>query len=250
MTSMSLYKLVVFTGPKGSGKSSLIKALFPELSVRFDEPAYYRDYLASGGLAVREVASRAEALELVLTALARWRISVGVLVVDASKPIEGAVDPRFLMIIDRAERRCVVASKVDASETYVSEVRKLAQERGLELFAASPKTGAGIEDLKSWIITGQRREVPEAALAQARVAPPPLLVDLIPVPVRVTHMYQKAPDRSMLTDEEREVLELCDGVRGIWEIAAMTGRSYGEVKKIVDSLVVKGFIATFKTKMA
>jgi len=237
---MSLYKLIVFTGSKGSGKSSLIKALFPELDVRFDEPPYYRDYMLAGGLAVREIAGRKDTLEIITTVASRWNISVGLLVADSLRPIESIAEPLFLAVIGGAERKTLVANKIDEPQSRVQDLEKLASERGLEFFAVSSRTGEGVEDLKTWILTGERRVKPKPL--QPTILRPPYPVDLIPVVAR------KIPDKSRLTQEELEIFELCDGKRSMSEIALRTGRSYGDVKKIIDLLMAKGFIDTLKSK--
>ncbi|ABL78599.1 GTPase domain-containing protein [Thermofilum pendens] len=240
---MSLYKLVVFAGAKGSGKSSLIKALFPELDVRFDEPSYYRDYPLSGGVVVREVAGRHESLDVVSTIAGRWRISVGVLVADASQPFQRALEPKALVVVENAERKCLVAAKADSPYgDTVARLKGFAGERGFEFFAASVKDPGSIEELRLWVLEGRRPEVRKPE--QPRAVAPPVPVDLVPVPA------PKAPGKGALSEEELAVFELCDGKRGLAEIARITGKSYGEVKRIADSLMTKGFIAGFKTRVA
>jgi len=100
----------------------------------------------------------------------------------------------------------------------------------------------GIEELKKWITTGEKIGKTMPKPVPPPVPKPPLPIDLVPV------VAKKTPDKSRLTQEELEVLELCDGKRSISEIAFKTGKSYGDVKKIIDSLMVKGFIETLKTK--
>lgn len=240
---MSLYKLIVFTGPKGAGKSSLIKSLFPELDVRFEEPSYYRDYMLTGGLAVREVAGRRDAIEVIMAAIAKWNINVGLLVVDSSRPLEGVAEPRFLAVIERAEKKALVANKVDEQGSQVAELEKFALEKGLEFFGVSTKTGLGIEELKKWIITGEKIVKTMPKPVPPPVPKPPLPIDLVPV------VAKKTPDKSRLTQEELEVLELCDGKRSISEIAMKTGKSYGEIKKMIDKLMSLGFLETLKPKI-
>ncbi|MCI4409255.1 MAG: DUF742 domain-containing protein, partial [Thermofilum sp.] len=60
---------------------------------------------------------------------------------------------------------------------------------------------------------------------------------------------KKTPDKSRLTQEELEVLELCDGKRSVGEIAMKTGKSYGEIKKIIDKLLSLGYLETLKPKI-
>jgi hypothetical protein len=178
-----------------------------------------------------------------MSAIAKWNINVGLLVVDSSRPLEGVAEPRFLAVIERAEKKALVANKVDEQGSQVAELGKFALEKGLEFFGVSTKTGVGIEELKKWITTGEKIVKTMPTPVPPPVPKPPLPIDLVPV------VAKKTPDKSRLTQEELEVLELCDGKRSISEIAMKTGKSYGEIKKIVDKLMYLGYLETFKPKI-
>ena len=68
-------EFIVFVGPKGSGKSSLMKALVPNLNVNFEEARYYRDYKVDDNLYFREVGGKMDAIDIVRLTLSLIHIS-------------------------------------------------------------------------------------------------------------------------------------------------------------------------------
>lgn len=229
-------------GPKGSGKSTLIKALFPELPVRFTEPPIYRVYEAGREVKVVEVPGRADAVRLLLAA-PPWKISVGLLLVDGSQ--QPKADPNLLPLVLAAPQKALVLAKLDlASLENVERARAEAHRLDLDFFAVSAATGQGIPELLEWIMTGARPKPSEAPPPKAEERVPALpVVDVVPVPT------PKPPARATLTPEEEVVLKACDGRRSITEIARELGVSPATVKSVVDKLFSKGFIKELKPKV-
>jgi len=235
-------KVLLVTGPKGSGKSTLIKALFPELPVRFTEPPIYRIYEASQAMRVVEVPGRADAVRLLLAA-PPWKVSVGLLLVDGSQQPRADLD--LLPLVLAAPQRALVLTKLDlASSESVKLARAEAQKIDLDFFAVSAVTGQGIPELLGWITTGAKPKPPEAPQpkVEEKIAPM-FLADVIPVP------SPRPPARATLSPEEEAVLKACDGRKSITEIARELGVSPAAVKGAVDKLFSKGFIKELKPKV-
>jgi len=244
-------KVLLVAGPKGSGKSTLIKALFPELPVRFTEPAIYRVYEAGQGVKVVEVPGRADVVRLLLAA-PPWKVSVGLLLADGSQ--QPRADPELLPLVLAAPQRALVLTKLDlASPEAIERARAEAQKVDLDFFTVSATTGQGVPELLQWIMTGARPKPLEAPQPEAEerkaLQPkveerraPVLLADVVPVP-------SPRPPRAALSPEEEVVLKACDGRKSIAEIAMELGTSPAAVKGVVDKLFSKGFIKELKPKV-
>uniref|UniRef100_A0A7C4BA53 Uncharacterized protein n=1 Tax=Thermofilum pendens TaxID=2269 RepID=A0A7C4BA53_THEPE len=231
-------KVLVVAGPKGSGKSTLIKALFPELPVRFTEPPIYRVYEAGQGVRVVEVPGRADTVRLLLAA-PPWKISVGLLLVDSSQ--QPKADPGLLPLVLAAPQKALVLTKLDlASPESIELARAEAQRLDLDFFAVSATTGQGVPQLLEWITTGAKPKLPPLREERRAPAPP---VDVVPVP------SPRPPARATLSPEEEAVLKACDGRKSITEIARELGASPAAVKSVVDKLFSKGFIKELKPKV-
>jgi energy-coupling factor transporter ATP-binding protein EcfA2 len=234
-------KVLLVAGPKGSGKSTLIKALFPELPVRFTEPPIYRVYEASQGVKVVEVPGRADVARLLLAA-PPWKVSVGLLLADGSQ--QPRADPELLPLVLAAPQKALVLTKLDlASPEAIERARAEAQKVDLDFFTVSATTGQGVPELLQWIMTGARPKPPEAPQPKVEERRAPvLLVDVVPVP-------SPRPPRAALSPEEEVVLKACDGRKSIAEIAMELGTSPAAVKGVVDKLFSKGFIKELKPKV-
>ena len=234
-------KVLLVAGPKGSGKSTLIKALFPELPVRFTEPPIYRVYEAGQGVKVVEVPGRADVARLLLAA-PPWKVSVGLLLADGSQ--QPRADPELLPLVLAAPQRALVLTKFDlASPETIERARAEAQKVDLSFFAVSATTGQGVPELLQWIMTGARPKPPEAPQPKVEERRAPvLLADVVPVP-------SPRPPRAALSPEEEVVLKACDGRKSIAEIAMELGTSPAAVKGVVDKLFSKGFIKELKPKV-
>lgn len=234
-------KVLLVAGPKGSGKSTLIKALFPELPVRFTEPPIYRVYEAGQGVKVVEVPGRADVVRLLLAA-PPWKVSVGLLLADGSQ--QPRADPELLPLVLAAPQKALVLTKLDlASPEAIERARAEAQKVDLDFFTVSATTGQGVPELLQWIMTGARPKPPETPQPKVEERRAPvLLVDVVPVP-------SPRPPRAALSPEEEVVLKACDGRKSIAEIAMELGTSPAAVKGVVDKLFSKGFIKELKPKV-
>lgn len=243
-------KVILIAGPKGSGKSTLIKALFPELPVRFTEPFLYRVCKISEDFCVVEVQAKDEALRVLLAA-PPWRISVGIMLVDAAQ--WAPVNQLMLKLVALAPARALVLNKADqATSDMVREVQREAERLGMEFFLVSAVTGQGLEELRKWIETGERPRAelpapttppPLPATAPAFPPPPqraPVPVDVIPVPGR------REPKEGELSEEELVFLRMCDGRRSLSEIASLLGLSYGKAKGIADKLYATRYLGELR----
>lgn len=234
-------KVLLVAGPKGSGKSTLIKALFPELPVRFTEPPIYRVYEAGQGVKVVEVPGRADVVRLLLAA-PPWKVSVGLLLADGSQ--QPRADPELLPLVLAAPQKALVLTKLDlASPEAIERARAEAQKVDLDFFTVSATTGQGVPELLQWIMTGARPKPPETPQPKVEERRAPvLLADVVPVP-------SPRPPRAALSPEEEVVLKACDGRKSITEIAMELGTSPAAVKGVVDKLFSKGFIKELKPKV-
>jgi len=229
--------VIVVTGSRGSGKSTLIKALFPELDVDFSEVKLYRVYELASGLQVAEICGKPEALSELVLSRPSWQLYAGIVVVDGAHPPR--VDGRALALVAGAPRRALVMSKADvASRGRAREVETLARRFKFEFFPVSAVKGEGVEELKAWLLG---IEAPRRAAKEVASAEPPF--DVVPV------LATFAATGVELSEEEKIVLKLCDGKRGVGEIARELGVPYGRVKMIVDRLYWKRYIRELRLKV-
>ena len=170
---MERREFIPFLGSKGSGKSSLIKALFPQLEVDYSEPRFYRDYFVGEGRYVRELSGSEETIRFLLPAMSKWRVSKAVVVLDLSKKesLSWAVGTMPLL----GWEYLLVGNKADLPEleVKVEDVRSLAERRGAKLFVVSALTGEGTEVLR-------RVLVGEIPLEEVPKPPAPPRVERVP----------------------------------------------------------------------
>lgn len=225
-----MQEVVLVVGAKGSGKSTLIKALFPELAVEAGEARPYRLYELGGGLHVAEVCGSPDALGALLLSRLAWKPLASLVLVDGAADLR--VDGRALALASGAPSRALVLTKVDAAPPERVEAAKaLAARVGFQFFAVSAAKGVGVEELRKWL---------ERALPAALAARPPSVrrfrFDVIPVPA------PGALEAGGLSGEELEVLKLCDGRRSAWEIAQALGLPYGRVRGVIGGLRMRGYV--------
>jgi energy-coupling factor transporter ATP-binding protein EcfA2 len=227
---VALQEVVLVVGAKGSGKSTLIKALFPELAVEPGEARPYRLYELGGGLHVAEVCGSPDALGALLLSKPAWKLLAALVLVDGAA--EPRVDGRALALASGAPARALVLTKADAAPPErVEEAKALAARVGFEFFAVSAAKGIGVGELRRWLAGA----LPAAPAARALPAQR-FRFDVIPVPA------PGALEAGGLGGEELEVLKLCDGRRSAGEIARALGLPYGRVRGILDELRMRGYL--------
>jgi len=227
---VALQEVVLVVGAKGSGKSTLIKALFPELAVEPGEARPYRLYELGGGLHVAEVCGSPDALGALLLSRPAWKLLAALVLVDGAA--EPRVDGRALALASGAPARALVLTKADAAPPeLVEETKALAARVGFEFFAVSAAKGIGVGELRRWL-AGALPAAPAARTLPAQR----FRFDVIPVPA------PGALEAGGLGGEELEVLKLCDGRRSAGEIARALGLPYGMVRGILDELRMRGYL--------
>ena len=225
-----MQEVVLVVGAKGSGKSTLIKALFPELAVEPGEARPYRLYELGGGLHVAEVCGSPNALGALLLSRPAWKLLAALVLVDGAA--EPRVDGRALALASGAPARALVLTKADAAPPeLVEETKALAARVGFEFFAVSAAKGIGVGELRRWL-AGALPAAPAARTLPAQR----FRFDVIPVPA------PGALEAGGLGGEELEVLKLCDGRRSAGEIARALGLPYGMVRGILDELRMRGYL--------
>lgn len=164
-------------GAKGSGKTTLIKALFPGLEADFSEKKPYRLYELPGGLYVAEVCGSPDSLGSLLLSKPAWRLRAGLVLVDGASGVRA--DGRALALAAGAPLRAIVLTKADVSPPErIEEARALAARVGFEFFAVSATKNVGIDKLRGWL-AGTVPVVQPTARPQGRH----FRVDVIPIPL-------------------------------------------------------------------
>ncbi len=213
----------MFIGPKGSGKSSLMKALIPSLNVDFEEARYYRDYKVGDNLYFREVEGKMDAIDIVRLTFPRWNVKALVVVADSSRPDTVSKAYGMVITLGRTENIAFVLNKTDLE---TEEARQLAVEvsskLGATLFEVSCKDGAGIGKLRSWLGLEEIAVISERA-AEARGG------RIVPIPLpdipREEGELRKYLDEKKIKVDDTDIalLLLVDGERTVDEIAETMG---------------------------
>lgn len=232
-------KAVIITGAKGSGKSTLIKTLFPHLDVDFSEVAPYKAYDLSEELVVAEVCCTPETLNKLLFKRFPWKLHAGLILVDGSRDLR--VDGRSAALISDAPLRALVLTKAeDAVSSRVEAAKALATRLKFEYFSVSSFQNTGIDELREWVLTGRRPPPKPKIFESIQLV---LAIDLVPV------LAAGQLDKEVLSEHERNVLKLCDGKRGILDIAKELGLHPGRVRSVVDGFLVKGYLKDLRPKV-
>lgn len=244
---MERYILIIFVGPKGAGKSSLIKSLYPDLDVAFEEPAYYRDYKVGERMYIREVAGRREAVEFLQPMKRLWRPEAGIIVIDGSKPDLPTVGRKLLSLVSGSRRMALVLNKRDmAPEETLRRAEKEARTIGAAFFSTSCVTGSGVNELKSWIESPMvSAGLPRAPRRRIVPIPGPSLPERGAKALTEFELRQVLRDEG-LDDLDRRILALVDGSRTVSEISNMAGLSRYETMLRLKRLAVKGYIKELK----
>ncbi len=223
-------KFLVFTGPKGSGKTTLIRTLLG-IEAKTDEPSYYHSYSIGDDVYVVEIAGKPEALRLVQTVASRWEIDTALLVLDASSTISPREAFEYVRPVRHARRFAVILNK---AETVSPQTRKTAEVMAHELkaatFTVSCKTGEGLPELSSWL----RESIPVEA---------PKRAGGVIVPALLRPLEEIARDASLgLTDDELKILSLVDGQRDVKEISRLLAQPPFLVLVKLRKLKAKGLV--------
>ncbi len=212
---MERRKFIPFFGIKGSGKSSLIAALFPSLEVSYKEPEFYKDYMIEEEFYIREVSGKEETIRIILPAMSKWKVERAVMVFDFSKKeslswVIGTIPLlkwKFLLVGNKAD--------LPEREVSLEEASSLAEREGTRLFIVSALTGDGVEGLRK-VLMGEAplEEIP------APPVPAPALAsrsDYLPIPLEIS------PPTEGLNEVELKLLELIDGKKTASELSNKLG---------------------------
>ncbi len=212
MSLISRRKLFVFVGDKGVGKSSLIKALFPEVEVDYSEPRFFRDYKVEENLYAREIRGEPEIVDVLVHSAKMWRIEKAFLIFDLSNPDTLSNVNKWYSLIPPGVDILLIGNKSDL-ERKVSEeeLNILSRSFNTEILVVSAKTGDGIKELTEKLAIPVKREVREEAVK--RVEEEAIHIDYLPIPLDVR------PSLEGLSEIEIEILKLVDGAKGAREIA-------------------------------
>jgi len=235
---MERREITPFLGLKGSGKSSLISALFPDLEVNFEEPEYYRDYMVGEWHYIREVSGKDETIRLLLPATSKWRVERAVMVFDLSRKESFSWAMRTMPLL--GWRFLLVGNKSDLPERMISlsEASSLAEREGAKLFIVSALTGDGVEELKRALMG----EIPleEVSVPPTPVPAPALRRDYLPIPL------DHSPSTDGLSEIEIKLLGLIDGKKTAFELSQELGTEIRTIQIYLKRLQAKGKIKDLK----
>jgi len=248
---MKRREIVPFFGMKGSGKSSLIAALFPGLQVDYKEPEYYKDYMVENRLYIREMSGKDETIRILLPAMSKWRVGRAIAVFDFSKKESLFWIDRIMPLVNW--NFLLIGNKSDISEKEVSleEASSLAESRGTKLFIVSTLTGEGIEELKRELLGEAPVEsvtpfeevtAPKEDSTPQQITVPTLVPrkDYLPIPFKIP------PDTEGLSEIEIQLFELIDGKRTAFELAEELGLDLRTVQIYLKKFHAEGRIKDLK----
>lgn len=228
---MKRREITPFLGLRGSGKSSIISALFPELEVNFEEPEYYRDYVVGEWGYIREVSGKEETIRLLLPATSKWKVERAVMIFDLSRRESFSWAMVTMPLL--GWKFLLVGNKSDLPDRMVSlsEASSLAEREGTKLFIVSALTGYGVEELKRALMG----EIP-----LEEVPTPTLRRDYLPIPL------EHPPSTDGLNEIEIKLLELIDGKKTAFELSQELGADIRTVQIYLKRLQAKGRIRSLK----
>ncbi len=253
--SVTKRKIILFTGSKDSGKTTLIGKIFNIDELSFEEPTYYKDYILNEKTVVREIAGRIEVMNILHLVTRLWNIDRVVIVADASK-ISTIYESLDMSTIFNAEKRCLALNKIDIADKEALPIaRELAKDRNIEVFPVSCKTGQGIRNLALWL---QGKEIiPETKSFQETLQRRTShRKDIIPYPsgkiplnihpdMSIDELRKLLPQRE-LNDIDRQILSLVDGKKTISQISKILKLSKFEIAVRIRKLKNKGYIRELK----
>lgn len=264
--------IVSFFGARNSGKSSLIKSLFPEIDVNFEEPILVRNYLYNNNV-IREFSGKTTDLDFIKIK-SGWEIDVAVLLLDPTSNDSMQVLKSVENIWSIAPTKVFVVTKAkSATEDFLRKARSFAEEHGGTLFVVDLEDSASLRDLKDFL-----RDLLGKEMAEKPAQPMPEKAEKVEEAKpskpaekeRTENIYRFVPKKSPLAYEEfivrakrsleqldvglegldetdLKILSMCDGYTAVDEIAENIGISVEEVEEKLEKLKQKGFIREIRT---
>lgn len=212
MSLISRRKLIIFVGDKGVGKSSLIKALFPEVEVDYSEPHFFRDYEVGEDLYAREVRGEPEIVDILVHSAKMWGIEKALLIFDLSNSDTLSNMDKWYSLIPPGVDILLIGNKSDLERRISEEeLNILSRSFNTEILIVSAKTGEGLRGLAEKLAVPFKREIRKEIVE--RVEKKTVHMDYLPIPLDVR------PSLDGLSDIEIKILKLVDGTKGAREIA-------------------------------
>ena len=212
MSLISRRKLIIFVGDKGVGKSSLIKALFPEVEVDYSEPRFFRDYEVGENLYAREVRGEPEIVDILVHSAKMWGIEKALLIFDLSNSDTLSNMNKWYSLIPPGVDILLIGNKSDLERRISEEeLNILSRSFNTEILIVSAKTGEGLRGLAEKLAVPFKREIRKEIVE--RVEKKTVHMDYLPLPLDVR------PSLDGLSDIEIKILKLVDGTKGAREIA-------------------------------
>ena len=260
--------IISFFGARRSGKSTLIKSIFPMLEVDFDEAVPLRNYVYRD-IVVREFSGKRTDLEF-LKLKEDWKIDIAVLVLDPKNPdsLQTLRDSEN-MWKGASEKIVVVTKSKEASEEFLRESEKYAREIGGTLFAVDLEDEASLSRLKKHVeevIETSRRAQPKTEKTPRRVEEREsrrerpaveekvvLVRSLAPVAYEEfivmarKSLEEFTPAVQGLDEVDLQILSMSDGYTSVEKMASRIGVDRREVEDRVKRLKEKGYIREIKT---
>ena len=238
-------KIILFTGSKDSGKTTLIGKIFNIEKLSFEEPTYYKDYIIDHENVIREIAGRREVVNILRMVTRLWNIDRVIVVADASR-VSTIYESLEMSSIFNSDKKCLVLNKIDeADEKSISVAEQITKNRNIRLFMVSCKTGEGLKNLSLWI----QEETIIAHKAQHTKDIVPVPSAKIPLNIRPDMSIEELRDilpQNELDDIDRQILSLIDGKRTVSNICKILSLSKFETAVRIRKLKNKGYIKELK----
>lgn len=264
--------IISFFGARDSGKSSLIKALFPEIKVDFEEPIPVRNYFYKHNV-IREFSGKRPDLEF-LKIKSSWKIDVAVLLLDPTNKDSLSVLKSIESIWSKAWTKIVVVTKSkSATEDFLRMAKVFSEENGGTLYIIDLEDPNSLEELKNFFkkLLKEEIEEPPAQIKFIKIKEVKEIKSPKPVKRETSkNVYTFVPKKSPLAYEEfivtarrsldelalglegidevdLKILSMCNGYTTVDEIAKSVGISIEEVEDRVKKLRQRGFIREIRT---
>ncbi len=264
--------IISFFGARDSGKSSLIKALFPEIKVDFEEPILVRNYFYKHHV-IREFSGKRPDLEF-LKIKSSWKIDIAVLLLDPTNKDSLSVLKSIENIWSKAWTKIVVVTKSkSATEDFLRTAKKFSEENGGTLYIVDLEDPSSLEELEEFFrkLFKEKIEKPSAQIKYTRIKEVEEKKPLMPAKTKASkNVYTFVPKKSPLAYEEfvvtarrsldklalglegidevdLKILSMCNGYTTMDEIAKSVEIPIEEVEDRVKKLRQRGFIREIRT---